>query len=110
MVGECEHVHKWKIDWDCQRNEYCYCVDETCDELLCPDDAEAILNEHAALKRKLQMRPVSLARRFHNLYEEMAPLYGYETREETRVFDVGTPNGKLMIAVCARILDALLTE
>ena len=45
-----EHIHEWKIDWDCQRNEYCYCADETCDELLYPDDVEAMLNEYETLK------------------------------------------------------------
>lgn len=46
-----------------------------------------------------------LARRFHETYERLAPLYGYTTREETRTFDPTTPNGKLMIAVCADITD-----
>lgn len=41
-----------------------------------------------------------LARRFHDLYEQMAPGFGYTTREETRQFIPESPNGKLMIAVC----------
>jgi hypothetical protein len=45
-----------------------------------------------------------LARRFHTEYERLAPSYGYETRTETRKFDPDTPNGMLMIAVCAEIL------
>lgn len=46
-----------------------------------------------------------LARAFHNIYEELAPQFGYETRTETRQFDPTTPNGRLMIAVCERIID-----
>ena len=44
-----------------------------------------------------------LARRFHEAYERLAPNFGYATREDTRAFDPNTPNGKLMIAVCAEI-------
>jgi len=46
-----------------------------------------------------------LARRFHEIYERLAPDFGYETRKETREFDKETPNGKLMIAVCREIID-----
>jgi hypothetical protein len=45
-----------------------------------------------------------LARTFHNIYERLAPDYGYETRKETRDFDPTTPNGRLMAAVCREIL------
>ena len=44
-----------------------------------------------------------LAARFHALYEELASQHGYVTRTDTRVFDPQSPNGKLMIAVCAII-------
>lgn len=44
-----------------------------------------------------------LARRFHEVYERLAPSFGYETRAETRQFDPTTPNGRLMIAVCASL-------
>lgn len=46
---------------------------------------------------------VRLAERFHETYERLAPSFGYETRPETRQFDPTTPNGKLMIAVCAEL-------
>jgi len=46
-----------------------------------------------------------LARLFHGLYEELAPKFGYETREETKEFDLNSNNGKLMIAVCQQIID-----
>lgn len=44
-----------------------------------------------------------LARLFHETYERLAPSFGYETRTETRQFDPTTPNGSLMIAVCAEL-------
>lgn len=47
-----------------------------------------------------------LARRFHETYERLAPQFGYTTRGDTRAFDPATPNGKLMVAVCAEITDA----
>jgi hypothetical protein len=49
---------------------------------------------------------LELAMRFHEIYERLAPSFGYETRTETRKFDPTTPNGKLMIAVCGEILSA----
>ena len=48
-----------------------------------------------------------LARRFHEIYERLAPSFGYETRTETRAFEPTTPNGRLMIAVTDEIEDAL---
>ena len=48
-----------------------------------------------------------LARQFHDVYERLAPSFGYETRQETRAFDSITPNGRLMIAVCAEVGGAL---
>jgi hypothetical protein len=45
-----------------------------------------------------------LARTFHNIYEKLAPDFGYETRKETREFNPNTPNGRLMVAVCKEII------
>jgi len=50
-----------------------------------------------------------LAAKFHETYERLAPLFGYETRAETRAFDPSSANGKLMIAVCAD-MRATLTQ
>jgi hypothetical protein len=50
------------------------------------------------------MTPEALARLFHDTYERLAPDFGYETRPETRAFDPTTPNGRLMVAVCAQVL------
>jgi len=44
---------------------------------------------------------------FHINYERLAPKYGYETREETKIFDNQTANGKLMIATCNEVLKTI---
>jgi len=44
-----------------------------------------------------------LARKFHEVYERLAPSHGYKTREETREFDPKSPNGRLMIRVCGEV-------
>jgi hypothetical protein len=49
----------------------------------------------------------ALARLFHDSYERLAPQFGYETRNDTREFDPASTNGKLMIAVCGEIRQAL---
>lgn len=51
---------------------------------------------------------IKLAVWLHDTYEELAPLYGYETRQETRLFNASSPNGKLMIAVCGRLREKLM--
>ena len=54
---------------------------------------------------------MALAKKFHNLYEMYAPDFGYETREETKKFNPDTPNGRLMLYVCEKILmDYDITE
>ena len=51
-----------------------------------------------------------LARRFHEVYERLAPSYGYETRSETREFDPESPNGELMIRVCGEVCGEAAAE
>lgn len=46
----------------------------------------------------------ALAIQFHNAYETQAPQFGYETRKDTRTFDMNSPNGKLMTATCEELL------
>ncbi len=53
------------------------------------------------------MDALQLAMEFHEIYERLAPQYGYTTRTDTKVFDPNTPNGKLMVAVCGEILTLL---
>lgn len=50
------------------------------------------------------MTSLELATVFHETYERLAPLFGYETRPDTRQFDPESKNGRLMVAVCREIL------
>jgi hypothetical protein len=52
------------------------------------------------------MTPETLAEKFHNLYEELAPSFGYETRKESAKpwADVPEKNKALMTEVCRHIL------
>lgn len=45
-----------------------------------------------------------LARIFHEVYENNAPLFGYITNEATRAFDPASNNGRLMAYVCYNIV------
>jgi hypothetical protein len=56
------------------------------------------------------MNAIKLATLFHELYEQYAPEYGYETKNETKVFKAYTPNGKLMIRVCREIQKIVKVE
>jgi len=74
--------------------------------------AEAALADPPAQEKGKTMNeyltdPLALAVLFHHTYERLAPDSGYETRKETRIFDPESPNGKLMIRVCAEIQSAL---
>ena len=48
-----------------------------------------------------------LARKFHDTYERLAPEFGYETRPDTKTFDLTSANGRLMTAVCKELLNDL---
>jgi len=50
------------------------------------------------------------AREFHDLYEETAPMFGYETRKETKEFDPTSPNGRLMAYVCFNLIQQAVAE
>jgi hypothetical protein len=51
-----------------------------------------------------------VAREFHEVYERLAPWFGYSTRAETKEFDPESPNGRLMIAVVAEVVGKLIAE
>jgi hypothetical protein len=51
-----------------------------------------------------------IARLFHETYEKLAPSFGYETREDTKVFDPESKNGKLMISVCQSVASKIYIE
>jgi|APGre2960657404_1045060.scaffolds.fasta_scaffold234457_1 hypothetical protein len=70
--------------------------------------AAETLEECETLEVELVDLPSSaldLAIRFHETYERLAPQFGYETRIDTRAFDPTSKNGKLMVSVCAEILQ-----
>lgn len=54
-----------------------------------------------------EMTPEKIAELFHDTYEQQAPNFGYETREDTRIFDPESANGRLMISVCSRVMEHL---
>jgi len=47
-----------------------------------------------------------IAKQFHDTYEELAPFYGYITRKDTRKFNPKSQNGKLMMAVCKKVIKS----
>ena len=53
------------------------------------------------------MNNIELAKAFHEIYERLAPQYGYETRDDTKEFNADSKNGQLMIAVCREIQGVL---
>lgn len=53
---------------------------------------------------------IRIAELFHNTYESLAPTFGYETREDTKEFDPESKNGKLMIAVCNKVVQQVREE
>jgi hypothetical protein len=57
------------------------------------------------LSRGSRTSPLELAMKFHEVYERLAPSFGYETRTETQVFNPKSTNGRLMVAVCAELLE-----
>lgn len=52
--------------------------------------------------------PLDMAIDFHDIYEKLAPDFGYDTRKDTKLFDKDTPNGRLMVAVCEQIINKYL--
>ena len=54
-----------------------------------------------------------LAKKFHEIYERLAPEFGYATRKETAIpwddIPEGNSNKQLMIAVCDEIINSSWT-
>ncbi len=73
------------------------------------DEFERLTAENAALVEALEIDPEELARLFHEVYEAQAPMFGYETKPETRCqwADMPEDNKRLMISVCTRIIGVL---
>jgi hypothetical protein len=53
---------------------------------------------------------IKLAVKLHEIYEQLAPKFGYETRNKTKAFNASTPNGKLMIEVCREIQEYIINH
>ena len=53
---------------------------------------------------------LEITRKFHDTYEKLASEYTYETREDTKVFDINSNNGKLMYATVNEIVSPILKE
>lgn len=47
---------------------------------------------------------IMLARQFHDVYEKLAPQFGYETRQDTKQFDPNSSNGQLMTSTIQTLL------
>ena len=53
---------------------------------------------------------LEITKKFHDTYEKLASEYAYETREDTKTFDVNSNNGKLMYATINEIVSPILKE
>lgn len=53
---------------------------------------------------------LEITKKFHDTYEKLAIEYTYETREDTKVFDINSNNGKLMYATVNEIVRPILKE
>ena len=53
---------------------------------------------------------LEIIKKFHNTYEKLASEYTYETREDTKAFDINSNNGKLMYATVNEIVSPILKE
>lgn len=60
---------------------------------------------HCQFRRRTEPDLIDIAQKFHDIYERLAPQFGYATRTDTRKFDPHSPNGKLMIATIHEILN-----
>ena len=53
---------------------------------------------------------LEITKEFHDTYEKLASEYTYETRKDTKVFDINSNNGKLMYATVNEIVSPILKE
>ena len=51
---------------------------------------------------------LEITKKFHDTYEKLASEYTYETREDTKAFDINSNNGKLMYATVNEIVSPIL--
>ncbi len=65
--------------------------------------AFAVSNEQTPKRSIPMINGLETAKKFHEVYERLAPMFGYKTRTDTKEFDPDSPNGRLMIAVCTEV-------
>lgn len=53
---------------------------------------------------------LEITKKLHDTYEKLSKEYNYETKKETRVFDINSSNGKLMYATVNEIMSPVLEE
>jgi hypothetical protein len=97
----------WGVDWGRSGDRSCVSI---CKSF--PDGSlEIVATEFSPYTTPQPVVPEAeaLARMFHETYESLAEVAGYETRLETRSFNLESPNGRLMVLVCAEIRKALLS-
>jgi len=66
--------------------------------------AQSLRKAIADCEQAEKQEPVAIARRFHEEYEKLAPSFGYVTREDTKMFNPYSANGRLMIATVTNVL------
>lgn len=54
----------------------------------------------------IQQTTLEKAKLLHDIYERLAPEFGYETRDDTKEFDPTSANGQLMIATVAEFAES----
>jgi hypothetical protein len=85
---------------------YCYfCGKSVSNEVPRDTVVRALLECPECIEKKFA--PATVAQRFHETYERLAPSFGYQTREASAKpwADVPEQNKALMIAVCAEICE-----
>lgn len=96
--------------------EKCKCINLTkdhqfvrgahsCDNRFCPCHGLQPPKQGEEKIEKAYPEAYRLARKFHELYEEVAPKFGYKTKDDTKEFDPNSPNGRTMAYVCKTIVD-----
>lgn len=53
---------------------------------------------------------LEITKNFHDTYEKLASEYAYKTREDTKVFNINSNNGKLMYTTVNEIVNPILKE
>ena len=58
----------------------------------------------------MNLEILEITKEFHDTYEKLASEYTYETRKDTKVFDINSSNGKLMYATVNEVIKPILEE